>query len=463
MRTTIKRRGFTLVELLVVIAIIGILASLLLPALARAREAARNAQCKSNLRQFFVSMSTFSDHDPNGRLCTGAYDPHRDGCPDTWGWVADMVNTGNGKPSLMLCPSNPLKGQEKLNDLVGQTTSNGGSWVQDATRITAGACQYLYGTDGLTSDGQMTSFYNTPAIGDWVQRHFVDKGYNTNYDASWFLVRSGVRLATTTVAKTSTTALPMAPYQLTPPVYGSSVEPSVSDGQKGLAWTLGPLTQTYLTSSWVNSSIIPLLADASLSDPNDAILPVDVAKSPAIGTYTDPMLTAESAPITTAAQNDTTSVVTAQAGQNTAESFQDGPACQPSCAAGSGTKLTLLATSNCTDLTSEAKCEQLGNCGLPFGSSGSGGQYFLQDTRDFGCVHGSGKNLSCNMLMADGSVVEFQDTNGDHYLNPGFYGNTTTPAITGYSDQTIDLPAAQCFSGVFLNGSVNAKPLSFKN
>ena len=89
-------------------------------------------------------MSIFADHDPQERMCTGAYDPHRDGCPDTWGWVADMVDTGNGKPSLLLCPSNPLKGQEKLNDLVGQTTSNGGSWVQDPTCITAGQCQYLY-------------------------------------------------------------------------------------------------------------------------------------------------------------------------------------------------------------------------------------------------------------------------------------------------------------------------------
>lgn len=66
-----RRAGFTLIELLVVIAIISILASILMPVFAQAREKARQASCASNLRQLALANQQYSQ-DYDGHFCPGA-------------------------------------------------------------------------------------------------------------------------------------------------------------------------------------------------------------------------------------------------------------------------------------------------------------------------------------------------------------------------------------------------------
>jgi prepilin-type N-terminal cleavage/methylation domain-containing protein/prepilin-type processing-associated H-X9-DG protein len=72
-----KRNAFTLIELLVVVAIIAVLVALLLPALGRARENARQALCLANQRQLGLAVTLYvqdyRDAYPPFKICTGAY------------------------------------------------------------------------------------------------------------------------------------------------------------------------------------------------------------------------------------------------------------------------------------------------------------------------------------------------------------------------------------------------------
>src|SRR6266550_1572052 len=64
MKTETVRRGFTLIELLVVIAIIALLAAILFPVFARARENARKSSCMNNLKQIGIGISQYvQDYD----------------------------------------------------------------------------------------------------------------------------------------------------------------------------------------------------------------------------------------------------------------------------------------------------------------------------------------------------------------------------------------------------------------
>lgn len=387
LRVRPARRGFTLVEIMVVMTIIALLIAILVPAVGFVRERARGTQCKSSLRQFYLGLAGLADNNRDGRYTTGSFDPTRDGCPDSIGWVADLVNAKVCKPIELLCPSNPAQGSEKYKDILSAPTAPSGE-AAPSSKQALGTCA-------------------TAITGTGLADQFLSKGYGTNHMTTWFLVRSAPKQAGTVSGLTGT------------------ITSTMQDLIKGNPGSKGSLKRRIVDTSPVTSNVIPFMGDANIGDVQDRFMNEDVVGS------------------------DGTIYLTT--GAPLVETSSDGPYFNGSATAfgkwgstvvtiyqvvGTGTSTAPTYSGIAADEQPVKGVRKKGNTELTS----------LQDYRDFGPVHGG----SANILFADGSVKTFQDGNGDTFLNPGHLTTATQSSGYAAGDNTVELPEAEIFSGVLL-------------
>ena len=236
-----KRNAFTLIELLVVIAIIAILAAILFPVFAKARESARKTSCLSNMKQIgtasLMYAQDFDESYPDSRASTDALDgagcsgigagaPHYSGGAHIQCWGIRLFSPGTGKTSqipagyparllpyvknvqIFRCPSDNLSDrwitgsergsyyQRHAHDAFAgisggnvtlaaiQRPANLGYYIEEAWHAGVGS-PYLWDGTNVGAKSSNTTYYDGHA--KYLKVNFTTGDQNhTTYDVNWF-------------------------------------------------------------------------------------------------------------------------------------------------------------------------------------------------------------------------------------------------------------------------------------